>query len=534
MESGGSSPELPSADRSDPWLQRVARRLGFVTSDGARIGQVELVATLLLVALGLFMRFGGVVFGESIGFWNDEANWAIRVVKQPLKDLLIRPIGFMLLTRWSVALLGQWEYAFRLLPWLAGLATPLIAVFLGRRFLHRPAARLLFIGILSLSPLAIDFSKEFKPYGVSLLLHLLLPLLVLRWHQTRRMRDLVLVGIAAPLAVFFSQDVIFLYPGLFLVVAIESFRSRSFRQLGAIAGFAVLSAGIVLGMYVLIWSRLPKDQSEYWGNKYGVFYRPKDPSDTALGWYAGKYASIAAVPGERRRLFDPAVVPEPMLPRLRKLDMYAWVALHIAGLAVMALQRRSREALLFLSPTFVCAVFNYLGYWPFGTFRTNLFLLAGMSAIASLALDWRGGTKRAWTILVPVALCMFAPMLVARNGWGFSKQVVPSSPMPEFIQRLLALPETQNSRREPIYLDHNPFSVLRYYSNHHARAGEWQKALKAKFEFKYGRKEMRRLAPDRRAWAIPQKGDLPAKFRPRLVIDLDGYRLYSVQGPPRK
>jgi hypothetical protein len=539
-EDAGTSAEPPMPAQPVLWLEGITRRLGFVTRDGVRIAQIEAVATLLLVALGLFMRFSGVVFGETIGFWNDEANWAIRVVDEPLKDLLIRPIGFMLLTRWSVALLGKWEFAFRLLPWLAGIATPFIAVLLARRFLSRSAARLLFVGILSLSPFAVDFSKEFKPYGVSLMLHLLLPLLALRWGQTRRMRDLVVVGMTAPLAVFFAQDVIFLYPGLFLVLWIESYRSRNFRQLGAAFGFAALTAGTVLGMYVLIWSRLPKNESEYWGNKYGVFYHPKDPSDSALVWYADKYAGAAEFPGERRRLFRSILVSQEMIAPLRRVDQLAWLALHIAGLALMALQRRYREALLFLTPTLVSAIFSHLGYWPFGVFRTNVFLLAGMGAIASIGLDWRGATKRAWTLLVPVALFMFAPMLVSRNEWGFTKQVVSFSQMPLMIDSLLALPETQNIKREPFFLDHHSFNIFRYYVNHHARSPEWKKRVKAKFNWQYRKKEkdvykaVRGLGPDQPGWIMVRDGQPPPKIRPRLMLNLGDYQLYMVQGPPRK
>jgi hypothetical protein len=140
------------------WLPDRSR---FDPGDGSRSAWIECIAAMLLVSVGLYVRLVGVAIGRTIGFWMDEANWAILTVDSPLKDLLIRPIGFMLLTRWSVELLGKWELAFRLLPWLAGLATPIIALWLARRFLNRPAARLLLIGILSLSPLAIDFSKEF-------------------------------------------------------------------------------------------------------------------------------------------------------------------------------------------------------------------------------------------------------------------------------------------------------------------------------------------------------------------------------------
>lgn len=522
-------------------LKALTSRLRFVPGDGSRSAWIEAIATIVLVSFGLFLRLGGVVFGGTVGFWNDEANWAIRVMDQPLQDLLIRPIGFLLFTRWSVLLLGKWEFAFRLLPWLAGMATPLISVFLARRFLNRAAARLLFIGILSLSPLAIDYSKEFKPYNISLMLHLLMPLLVLRWYHTRRMRDLVLAALSAPLGLFFAQDVIFLYPGLFLVLGVESWRKRDYRQLGVAAGIAVLSAGVVLGMYFLIWSRLPDNQAEYWGDKYGVFYRPTDPADSRLGWYAEKYTDIAEIPGARRRLFSPEVLPPSSLPQLRALDEWLWLGLHVVGLTVMALQRRGREALLFLSPTLVCAAFNVLGHWPFGTFRTNLFVLAGMSAIAALALDWRGQPKRVWSSLAPVALLVVLPLFASKHDWGLKKRMVSASQTAEMLDQLLALEETQNIRREPFFLEHHSFNVVRYYVTHHARAAKWRKPVYRKFKLHYRRKpkdvvrSVRRLGPNRRAWVMLRGSKpLPADIQPRLMHRIGNFSLYLVQGPERR
>ena len=517
-------------------------RLRFAPGALSRAGRTEAMATLVLVAFGLFLRLGGVVLGDPIGFWNDEANWAIRVMNDPLQKLAIRPIGFMLLTRWSVTLLGHWEFSFRLLPWLAGLATPLVAVLLARRFLNRAAARLLFIGILSLSPLAIDYSKEFKPYALSLLLHLLLPLLVLRWHDTRRMRDLVLAGLVAPLGVFFAQDVIFLYPGLFLVLGVESWRKRNFRQLSVAAGMAVLSAGVVLGMYSLMWSSLSREkQSSYWGDKYGVFYRPQKHGDSAVVWYSKQYAAIAQVPGSRRSLFSTDVLPPSVVPALRSVDRLLWLGLHLIGLGVMVRQRRLREALLFLSPTLVCAVFNLLGYWPFGVFRTNLFLLAGMSAIAPLALERKQPPKHAWASLLPVALLVLLPVFISRHDWGMSKQLAISSKVPQIIEQLLALEETQGIKREPFLLEHHSYNVFRYYVRHHARAPEWSASIDRKFKWKYYGKPKdvvraaRSLRPNQRAWVmLLAKHSLPANLRPRVVVKTRRHVLYTVQGPERR
>src|SRR4026207_1610518 len=92
--------------------------------EGPGRSRLELVSTWCLVALGLFFRARGVLFGERIELWNDESSWAVRMFERPLSEHLIRPPGYVLLTRLSAVLFRYNEFGFRLLPWLAGLAAP--------------------------------------------------------------------------------------------------------------------------------------------------------------------------------------------------------------------------------------------------------------------------------------------------------------------------------------------------------------------------------------------------------------------------
>lgn len=47
------------------------------------------------------------------------------------------------------------ETVLRALPWVAGIATTLAAPWLARRLYRTPAARLLFVAVIALSPFAI-------------------------------------------------------------------------------------------------------------------------------------------------------------------------------------------------------------------------------------------------------------------------------------------------------------------------------------------------------------------------------------------
>src|SRR5437762_13922723 len=97
-----------------------------------------------VMALGIGLRARGFLF-STMALWQDEAGWAIRLIDKPLIDNIIRPIGFMAVTRLLVRALGPSETVFRSLPWLAGVGTVLMAPFVARRLFRSSASRLLFV-----------------------------------------------------------------------------------------------------------------------------------------------------------------------------------------------------------------------------------------------------------------------------------------------------------------------------------------------------------------------------------------------------
>ncbi len=130
----------------DAW-RKVALRLGQrgpteATADGSpQVPPVslELVATWLLVLAGLLLRARGVLFGERLEFWNDEASWAMHIFERPLAENVIRPPAFVILSQLSAKAFGYREFGFRLLPWVAGMLTPVVDVYLARSFLKNAA-----------------------------------------------------------------------------------------------------------------------------------------------------------------------------------------------------------------------------------------------------------------------------------------------------------------------------------------------------------------------------------------------------------
>jgi 4-amino-4-deoxy-L-arabinose transferase-like glycosyltransferase len=435
-------------------------------------GPVEQLAMTALVASGLFFRARGVLFGERIEMWIDEAAWAMRMFERPLSEHMIRPPGFVIFSRLSARLLGGSEFAYRLLPWLAGMAAPIVAVLLARRFLKNPAARIVFVAVISLSLPAIDFSKEFKQYAIGILIQLLLPLLALRWVATKRRRDLIIVCAVAPLALMFSQDVMFLYPGLFLTLAIEAWRNKDFKQLGVAVGGGAAAAALVVGMYLLVWSRIPKGKAEeHWGRRYDVFYlEPGRVNATKKGhaaWLLSKYEGMAALPGSRRSYWREGVLSEAQVSDLSDVDYGLWLVLHAAGLATLFGKRRWRECLLFWSPVLVLSALNFAGRWPIGAFRTNMFLIPGMTAIMCTAVEWFRPSEAKLRSLVPALVIVVAPFVLFERHWHTRKQGEDASGVFAMLQVLEAKRGAVGEGRERLYMDQHACDPFKYYTRYH-------------------------------------------------------------------
>jgi len=90
------------------------------------------VLSLLLICVGIFLRLGLYVYDHSL--WLDEAWLARDVLERSVKDTLLNvfpdpslpalaPVGFLLIEKLFVAMLGNTELALRLFPFLCGAAS---------------------------------------------------------------------------------------------------------------------------------------------------------------------------------------------------------------------------------------------------------------------------------------------------------------------------------------------------------------------------------------------------------------------------
>lgn len=474
---------------------------------------VEQLAMVLCVALGIWLRWRGALDG-SIPLWVDEELWAYRLIHDPLTSLAIRPIGFMLVTRWLVGWFGPTEAALRLLPWLAGIGVTLLAVYLAKLTLKSAAARVFLVAVFALHPTAIDFCKEFKAYSGSLCVHVACLIATIRYFRSGRSRWLWAAVAGSFLGVLFAQDTVFLLPSLYLVVLARALRPQKFPHLAVAVGGAAATLLLIGVLYTLSWRQEGAGgESEsvlFWARHYDVFFI--SGSGSRLAWIGHKLLSLAAWPGIRRDDWDQfAAGVAPWLAPLKHFDRGLWRWLAALGIASLGTQRRWTELACLLAPPGLTLLFNQLGFWPFGVFRTNLFLLAYFIPLAAHALDipalvttrlvtFKRFVPRtefasaAWS-LAPAGLLVVSPFLFLQHNWHTEKSsaFTGSSHFVEAMHTMITSDAASPvPARAPLILDQYNCYGYRYHLGMNPR----NRALAQEVEHRYHVQ----CASERRVW----------------------------------
>lgn len=197
------------------------------------------------------------VYLHARSLWGDEGFLAYNIVTRGFGELFgeldhfqVAPIGFMLAAKACVAVFGEGDLPLRLWPFLCGLGALPLMYWLGRIAAGRGTA-LLATTLLALSPSAIYYSNEFKPYGpdatISLLL-LCLGLGALRDGLTTR-RLIVLAGVGS-LVVWFSFPSVFILGALGLGLLVQQVMRRRWAFVGGVTVAGVCWLACIYGSYL--------------------------------------------------------------------------------------------------------------------------------------------------------------------------------------------------------------------------------------------------------------------------------------------
>ncbi|MEX2148942.1 MAG: hypothetical protein WD793_01895 [Steroidobacteraceae bacterium] len=327
-------------------------------------------AIVALIAIGATIRAWGVLI-NPLDLWADEAWWAELLETRGLTELGIRPVGYMWINRQLLAW-GDPAVMLRLISLAAGIGA-LYFQYRSAELLLKSRIAVLFVLLLAaFHPNLIVFAKEFKPFSLEVFVFS-----ALTWGSLaalRKGRPGTGFWGAAVVSLPFSYPVVFLYPALALAFFGERLaRLRRFAWPRLVIG-ALIVVPLLFLLHMLAYDWLDAARSRhFWGNKYGLFPLERGWLG-GFAWYGEKSWNLLARPGA--------------LDAMPPFALHLFALAAIGGVASLWAAMRLRELALLLVPVLTVALANLLGYWPYGPFRANLFLIPGTLLLIGLAVDW--------------------------------------------------------------------------------------------------------------------------------------------------
>ncbi len=357
-------------------------------------------AAWLIIGFGVVARVGQYIANRSL--WHDEAPLALSIVDRSFAGLLqpldydrAAPIGFLLVERLGVLAFGNNEYALRLLPLLAGIASLVLFCRLATAYLAEEAL-LLAVGLFAIVHPLIYYASEAKQYSTDVAIALLILLVAIDLlMKSASMRRVFLLGLLGGVVVWFSHPSVFVLGGVGATLAVSRLIRRDWKGLGGLSIAYLLWMGSIAGSYIISWRFVLNSQRllNFWGNSY----MPLPPrSFRDLRWFVDT-------------LFDVFHDPVGLSPYASGL-----AALLFAAGCIWVYSAQWERASFLLLPVVLTLLASGFHKYPFRG-RLLLFVVPSLIVLIAAGVEWvkkRMGGSALVTFALIAVLCA-EPLLFA-------------------------------------------------------------------------------------------------------------------------
>ncbi|MBK9713112.1 MAG: glycosyltransferase family 39 protein [Kouleothrix sp.] len=360
---------------------------------------------LAAILAGVALRVWQYAANPSI--WVDEAAIARNVLDRRPWQLFgsldfgqVAPPGFLLGIKLSVALLGPSEYALRLVPFVAGIASPALFFVVARSVL-RPVGAVVATLMFSTAIPLIFFSSNLKQYSSDIAVTLLVIAIAIRLPlQSLSRRSACGFALVSLPLLFCSQAAVFPITVAGAVVLTDALLTPRPDRLNRLALVASWAAAVVAAATYGSWTMAAVDNA-YLHRFWAQAFMPREGS---LAWLWATAQNVFAGPPPALGAFDGSL-------------HYPWPALFAALLAIGAvaiLRRAPARGVAVAGPVVLALAAAAAQAYPVGT-RVSLFLLpsllllvvAGAECVGRLVVRRPLG-EYAPALLVPLALATLA------------------------------------------------------------------------------------------------------------------------------
>lgn len=332
----------------------------------------------IIIGFGILIRLVQYLYNRSL--WNDEAALALNILNRSYVNLFKpldyeqgAPIGFLLIVKLSIQVFGNNEYALRLVPLLAAIASLFLFYQLAKRCIQRQAIPTVLTLFVSLNYL-FYYATELKQYSTDVAVALLCCLMGLSLNsQKLNIRQMVIFSIVGAIAVWFSHPAIFVLTGVgaccSLVCLIEKNSKKTIKLLTIYSVWILSFTGLYFSSLISL------NSSQYlitsWKEKAAF---PTSLFD--INWAFTRFVKLFSNPVGFPR--DLVIVP---------------CLMFVLGCISLLLSRRKAILLFLMSPIIITFFASYLEKYPFRS-RLVLFLAPFIILVVAEGIEYF--RRRTW------------------------------------------------------------------------------------------------------------------------------------------
>jgi hypothetical protein len=356
--------------------------------------------TWIIIGFGILIRLIQYLYNRSL--WADEAVLALNIVNrsylelfQPLDYDQAAPIGFLLVEKLAVQLLGNNEYALRLLPLLSGIISLWLFYELAKQCIPKTAIPIALALFASLHYL-VYYAAEVKQYSTDVAIALLSCLVAMHLGNPKLSRSQTLTfSLVGAVAIWFSHPAIFVLAGVGITSVLIGIVSK--QQL-KITNILLICTTWLLSFTVFYFGFLKKvdnneDLLQSWANGF-----PSSLFD--IIWLLDAFGKFFYKPLGFTALMD-------------GIAIFAF----LLG-CISCFYRRKETLAILLSPLIATFVAAYLQKYPFRS-RLVLFLTPFVILLIAEGVDYlRRKNRYKFTVIAGnvILILLLAPPLVSASN----------------------------------------------------------------------------------------------------------------------
>jgi hypothetical protein len=400
----------------------------------------------VLVVMGILLRLRQYLANRSL--WADEASLAFNLANRTFGELTHKlyyhqaaPIGFLLIEKFSIVMLGNRDYIMRIFPLFSGVLATYLIYRIARATIGM--AGMFAVAMFSFSWWLIYYSSELKQYSSDVMIALLLVYLSVRCLKDKaQVKDFFLLGLAGMIGLWVSHPAVFVIAGIASVLLFEKITRKDYAPMAWIAGVAIVWAAFFLLEYLVSLRQIISD--EFLINYWQKGYMPIPPWGNP-GWFINTFYSFLFI----------------SLNRTDKIISLIFLVLAFVG-SLSSFVRSRNVALLIMLPFIITLAASTLHRYPL-VYRFMLFLVPFAFLLMAEGLRWIYAFITKWNHRLALAICVsggLATFLLIAS-YTLTNFIKPNG---DDIRLVLKYVSENRAQQDIVYVFHGADPAFSYYA----------------------------------------------------------------------